>query len=83
MTLAELLGVEESVLEAMLTQRVVTTRSEVFTKQLSVPDAELTRNAIVKSLYEVCTHPGARQRDTNSDIYVQHRVPAVRFAGGT
>lgn len=42
----------ERVLEAMLTQRVVTTRGEVFTKQLSVQDAEYTRNAIVKSLYE-------------------------------
>lgn len=44
---------EEDVLEAMLTQRVVTTRKEVFTKQLSAPDADLTRDAIVKSLYEV------------------------------
>lgn len=52
-TLAMLLGVEETVLEAMLTQRVVTTRAEVFTKQLGVPDADLTRDAIVKSLYEV------------------------------
>lgn len=44
---------EEAVLEAMLTQRVVTTRGEVFTKQLSVQDASFTRDAIVKSLYEV------------------------------
>ncbi|CAM9603433.1 unnamed protein product, partial [Sphacelaria rigidula] len=51
-TLAKLLGVTEAVLESMLTQRVVTTRGEVFTKQLSVTDAELTRDAIVKSLYE-------------------------------
>lgn len=52
-TLAELLGVEEVVMEAMLTQRVVTTRGEIFTKQLSVQDASFTRDAIVKSLYEV------------------------------
>lgn len=52
-TLSKLLGVEESLLEAMLTQRVVTTRGEVFTKQLVVHDADLTRDAIVKSLYEV------------------------------
>ncbi|CAM9264982.1 unnamed protein product, partial [Sphacelaria rigidula] len=51
-TLAELLGVEEVVMEAMLTQRVVTTRGEIFTKQLSVQDASFTRDAIVKSLYE-------------------------------
>lgn len=37
----------------MLTQRVVVTRGEIFTKQLSVEDANLTRDAIVKSLYEV------------------------------
>lgn len=48
-----MLGVTERVLEAMLTQRVVTTRGEVFTKQLGVVDADLTRDAIVKSLYEV------------------------------
>lgn len=54
-TLATLLGVKESALEALLTQRVVTTRTEVFTKQLSVPDASLTRDAIVTSLYEVRT----------------------------
>lgn len=38
----------------MLTQRVVTTKGEVFVKQMSVPDAVFTRDAIVKSLYEVC-----------------------------
>ena len=52
-TLASVLGVEEAVLEQMLTQRVVKTRGEVFTKQLGVQDADLTRDAIVKSLYEV------------------------------
>lgn len=57
-TLASLLGVEESVLEPMLTQRVVKTRGEVFTKQLEVLDANLTRDAIVKSLYEVCAGGG-------------------------
>eukprot|EP00904_Undaria_pinnatifida_P007215 jgi/Undpi1/3623/HiC_scaffold_16.g06993.m1 len=51
-TLASVLGVEEAVLEQMLTQRVVKTRGEVFTKQLGVQDADLTRDAIVKSLYE-------------------------------
>lgn len=40
-------------MESMLTQRVVVTRGEVFTKQLDVPNAELTRDAIVKSLFEV------------------------------
>lgn len=44
---------KEAVLEAMLTQRVVKTRGEVFTKQLGVQDADLTRDAIVKTLYEV------------------------------
>lgn len=42
-----------SSMESMLTQRVVVTRGEVFTKQLDVPNAELTRDAIVKSLFEV------------------------------
>lgn len=42
-------------LESMLTQRVVITRGEVFTKQMSLADADLTRDAIVKSLYEVGT----------------------------
>ncbi|CAM9886122.1 unnamed protein product, partial [Ectocarpus sp. 12 AP-2014] len=51
-TLASLLGVEEAVLEKMLTQRVVQTRGEVFVKQLEENDANLTRDAIVKSLYE-------------------------------
>lgn len=44
---------DKSALEAMLTQRVVKTRGEVFTKQLNVQDANLTRDAIVASLYEV------------------------------
>lgn len=52
-SLASLLGVKESVLESMLTQRVVKTTREVFTKQLGVRNADLTRDAIVKSLYEV------------------------------
>ncbi|CAN0100971.1 unnamed protein product [Scytosiphon promiscuus] len=51
-TLATFLAVEESALEAMLTQRVVVTRGETFTKQLELEDANLTRDAIVKSLYE-------------------------------
>lgn len=48
-----MLGVDRAVLEAMLTQRVVVTRGEVFTINLGVQDADLTRDAIVKSLYEV------------------------------
>lgn len=52
-TLSMLLGVKETLLEAMLTERVITTRTETFTRKLNVPDAELTRDAIVKSLYEV------------------------------
>lgn len=52
-TLSGLLGVEEEKLESMLLQRVIKTRGEVFVRQLSVPDADLTRDAIVKSLYEV------------------------------
>lgn len=52
-TLAALLAVKESALEAMLTQRVVVTRGETFTKQLGLDDANLTRDAIIKSLYEV------------------------------
>jgi len=52
-TLASFLAVEESALEAMLTQRTVVTIGETFTKQLGLEDANLTRDAIVKSLYEV------------------------------
>ncbi|CAM9285240.1 unnamed protein product, partial [Hapterophycus canaliculatus] len=51
-TLASLLGVAEADLESMLTKRVVKTRMEVFTKQLGVQDANLARDAIVKSIYE-------------------------------
>ncbi|CAM9101018.1 unnamed protein product, partial [Hapterophycus canaliculatus] len=51
-TLAALLGLEDSALEMMLAQRVVATRGETFTLHYSVADAELTRDAIVKSLYE-------------------------------
>ena len=54
-TVGSLLGVEEEVLEKMLTQRVVKTRGEVFEKKLELQDANLTRDAIVKSLYEVGT----------------------------
>lgn len=52
-TLSMLLGVEEPKLESMLTQKVVVTRGEVFIKQRGMQDANLTRDAIVKSLYEV------------------------------
>eukprot|EP00752_Nemacystus_decipiens_P009380 g8383.t1 len=51
-TVGSLLGVAEMVLEKMLTERVVKTRGEVFEKKLEVQDANLTRDAIVKSLYE-------------------------------
>lgn len=51
--LSALLGVKSSLLEAMLTQREVKTMAETFTKKLEVQDASLTRDAIVKSLYEV------------------------------
>lgn len=44
---------EGSALEAMLTRTVTVARGETFTKQLSVDNANLTRDAIVKSLYEV------------------------------
>lgn len=59
-TLSSLLGVEEAKIESMLTQRVVNSPTgEVFIKQLSVPEADFTRGAIVKSLYEVAcpSHP--------------------------
>lgn len=37
----------------MLTQTVTVARGETFTKQLSPDNADLARDAIVKSLYEV------------------------------
>lgn len=40
-------------LEGMLIRRNVTARNEVFTVHLGVQEADFTRNAIVKSLYEV------------------------------
>lgn len=54
-TLAGFLAVEETKLEAMLTQRVTVVGGEAFTKKLGVNDANLTRDAVVKSLYEVFT----------------------------
>lgn len=48
-----MLGVEGLALDAMLTQSVTIARGETFTKQLSPANANLTRDAIVKSLYEV------------------------------
>eukprot|EP00903_Cladosiphon_okamuranus_P006316 g6191.t2 len=50
--LASLLAVEEAALEAMLTQTVTVAGGESFTKQLSPDNANLTRDAIAKSLYE-------------------------------
>ncbi|CAM9488990.1 unnamed protein product, partial [Ectocarpus sp. 13 AM-2016] len=51
-TLARLLGLGEGALRKMLTQRVVVTRGETFIIQLGLDDANLVRDAIVKSLYE-------------------------------
>ncbi|CAB1102969.1 unnamed protein product [Ectocarpus sp. CCAP 1310/34] len=51
-TLARLLGVGEGALGKMLTQRVIVTRGETFIIQLGLDDANLVRDAIVKSLYE-------------------------------
>lgn len=51
--LSGLMGVEASVVEAMLTLREVKAGGEVYTKKLSVQDANLTRDALVKSMYEV------------------------------
>ncbi|CAM9166452.1 unnamed protein product [Ascophyllum nodosum] len=50
--LSIVLGVDETRLEAMLTVREVVTRGETFKIKLAVHEAELTRDAIVKSLYE-------------------------------
>lgn len=53
-TTAELLGVEVQNLENMLTLKVVPVlRGEVFTKRLGVKEAVRSRDAAVKSLYEV------------------------------
>lgn len=62
-TLSGLLGVKASLLEEMLTQRVVKRANEVFTKQLGVLEASLTRDAIVKSLYEVGREAGGGSRN--------------------
>lgn len=51
--LASLLGVDDAMLERMLLQRVVEARGDVIIRHLDVQDAERTRDAIVKSLYEV------------------------------
>lgn len=59
-TLSALVGVDASLVVSMLTQRVVKARvGESFTKQLTVQEATLTRDAIVKSLYEVNQSFGA------------------------
>lgn len=50
--IASMLGVGAGEVDAMLTQRVVTTRGETFTKQLGVQDSSRSRDAIVKALYE-------------------------------
>ena len=47
------MGIEASAVETMLTRRDVKAGGEVYTKKLGVQDANLTRDAIVKSLYEV------------------------------
>lgn len=53
--MSELIGVEVALVRSMLTQRVVKTVTEAYTKKLGVQDAKLTRDAIVKTLYEVIT----------------------------
>ncbi|CAM9208802.1 unnamed protein product [Ascophyllum nodosum] len=50
--LSGLMGIEASAVETMLTRRDVKAGGEVYTKKLGVQDANLTRDAIVKSLYE-------------------------------
>lgn len=78
-TLAEFLAVEETALESMLTQRVVVTRGETFTKQLSLDDANLTRDAIVKSLYEVRTPFYAV--GTMVEVTYIHHIVSYRIVG--
>lgn len=51
--LGSLLGLEADVVNAMLRQREVTTMGETFNKRLGVQEAERTRDAIVKAVYEV------------------------------
>lgn len=58
-TLAALLGLDSALVKSMLTERVVKTRTETFTIKLKVEEASLTRDAIVKSLYEVGPRLGA------------------------
>ena len=82
--LASLLGLDEQSLEAMLTQRVVTTHGEVFTIQLDVSNAELTRDAIVKSLYEVgqCRHrhtPRKSPQDKVGDHHAHAMLPSASY----
>ena len=65
---------EASALEAMLTQRVVVTHGETFTIQADMVNANLTRDAIVKSLYEV-------QTDSRWFAYCCCSSPAKKRAG--
>ena len=57
--LSALMGIDTALLETMLTKRVVKTGREEFTKKLGVQDAGLSRDAVVKALFEVCDrlHP--------------------------
>lgn len=47
------MGVDAALVEAMLTKRVVKTGREEFTKKLGVQDAALSRDAVVKALFQV------------------------------
>lgn len=55
------MGVEAALLEAMLTRRVVKTGREEFTKKLGVQDAALSRDAVVKALFQVRERPHPQQ----------------------
>ena len=48
-----MMGVDAALVEAMLTKRVVKTGREEFTKKLGVQDAALSRDAVVKALFQV------------------------------
>eukprot|EP00904_Undaria_pinnatifida_P007253 jgi/Undpi1/3658/HiC_scaffold_16.g07028.m1 len=50
--LSALMGIDTALLETMLTKRVVKTGREEFTKKLGVQDAGLSRDAVVKALFE-------------------------------
>lgn len=51
--MSALMGIDAALLEAMLTKRMVKTGREEFTKKLGVQDAALSRDAVVKALFQV------------------------------